>query len=152
MNLNEICMKIVNELGEVFEIAVRGYCYEQSFGKLFESDWLIAELKILRKESFVVTNLDFLLIEELERIRYWFIDILSEKIKDSHLDFVDPNLNMFFLKNGTKDSIRIVYSLNYVKNEAWEIEASNVILENLIKQLETLLIRFPCRCRQDHGY
>jgi hypothetical protein len=145
-------MKIVNELDEEFEIAVSGYCYEQSFGKLFESDCLIAELKILRKDNFVITNLDFLLVEELERIKTWFTEILSAPSLDSQLDFVDPNLNMYYLKDGSKQLFRVIYTLYYVKDESWEIEANQLLIGKLIQQLETLLTRFPCRCKQVHGY
>ena len=145
-------MQLINQKGEKLELRVIAYHYEYSFGKLFDSDHLKALLLIDLHDEKLNTPLDFLLVEELERIEKWLRSIQEQVYFIHHLDFIDPNFNVYVKDHGNTKKMQMVFTGNYVRDVVWECEVNEEFLNNCIEQLRLIQRNFPCRCQQPHDF
>lgn len=143
-------MKMKNHIGEELKIKVSGYMLLDSHGVLYNSDWLKTELLIISKDQNYKRELEFLTIEELERIIFWLELIQGNQMTIKRLDFVDPTIFFLLVRRGGLALIKLVnadYDKSYI---SWDLQATTENLNNFICQLKNLVLKFPCRCGQKH--
>lgn len=143
-------MKITNHLGNKFEINISNYHFENNHYNQFDSDWLDAGLIMKNGNETFKIKLEFLIIEELERIVHWLSKILEDKTEKKSLLFVDPNLKFRIMTRSKINVLKIIYEIDEFELAVWEliITKENILL--LIDQLREDLRLFPCRCLHSH--
>ncbi len=140
-----------NHNGDLMKIHVIKYQFDNLYNKLYDSDWLEAELIMIISKRKIKINLEFLIIEELERIYYWLIQILNKKLADSKLEFIDPNLKFKIMTRSKIPVLKIIYYMNETKIECWELIINNSNIISLANNIKTLINNYPCRCRKTHN-
>lgn len=60
-----------NHNGDTMMIEVKNYHFENLYNKLYDSDWLDAELIMINSTGKASIKLELLLLEEIERIIDW---------------------------------------------------------------------------------
>jgi hypothetical protein len=143
-------MKLINDSNETLEIIVSGYHITNSHNKRYDSDWLDAELIIKNEYGVFIKQLEFLIVEELERMEVWLKNIFENKIQSKELDFVDPCLKLKLMKRSGIQVIKIIYETSESNKEVWEMRANENEIPQFIKGLNNILIKFPCRCGAKH--
>lgn len=131
-------------------ISVKAYHFKDLQNKLYDSDWLDAELIIKNENKIQIITLEFWLVEELERLQNWLENISENKFMNKTLDFIDPNLNFKLMKRSNKRVVKAIYQLNEMNKIVWELLVTKENLVKLISEIKNILINFPCRCGFKH--
>ena len=145
-------MNIINDLGEKFEINIFKYYLEDHYNQAYSSDWLDAELNLsIGDENFTV-KLEFLTLEELERMQYWLQKVIDLKEGNKTLLFVDPNLKFKVMTRSNIKVLKVIYenAFEEIALASWELIITKQNLLFFIDQIREDLQRFPCRCNQRH--
>ena len=103
-------MKLINHLGETFELRIEKYHLELSEIeiKLFNSDWLDSEISINNNERAFSKPLEGFLIEDFERILDW-ISGIEQKTSKKYLFFLDTQLVFMRTKRNNVPFLKIIY-------------------------------------------
>ena len=139
-----------NHLNNELFINIISYRKKNSYNKLYDSDWLKAELIIVNDGKTFKTPLNFLLVEEIERIIHWLTDIQKQNKTIKTLEFIDPKMK---LKQITRSNIKVlkcIYDTNSNMKECWEMIINSSNLSILKKEFKDLLTKYPCRCNLTH--
>lgn len=146
-------MKLKNHLGETFELRIKKYRLELSEIeiKLFNSDWLDAEISIKNKERAFMTPLEFLLIEDFERILDW-ISGIEHKTTKKYLYFLDTQLVFMRTKRNNIPFIKVIYHLTDKDFISWDLEINEENLLDFKNKIQQNLKIWPCRCGMVHNY
>jgi len=146
-------MKLKNHLGETFELRIEKYHLELSEIeiKLFNSDWLDAEISINNKEGAFSKPLECFLIEDLERIFDWISGIEHKKTKKK-LYFVDSQLVFMRTKRNNVPFIKVIYYLTESDFVSWDLEINTENVLEFKNKIQQNLKKFPCRCGMEHNY
>jgi hypothetical protein len=139
-----------NHNGDNMNIEIKKYHFKDLNNKLYDSDWLDADLKIKNVAGSKKINLEFLLVEELERIVFYLMELANNNYSKTKLEFIDPNLK---LKLFTRSKIKVIKVLYYRGDrniEAWELIANKVNLIKLADEIRMLVVAYPCRCGFTH--
>ena len=140
-----------NHNGDLLKIHVIKYQFDSLYNKLYDSDWLEAELIMIISKRKIKINLEFLIVEELERIYYWLIQLLNKNYADTKLEFIDPNLKFKIMTRSKIPVLKIIYYTNTTIIECWELIINNVNIISLATNIKTLINNYPCRCGKTHN-
>ena len=146
-------MKLINHLGETFELRIEKYHLELSEIeiKLFNSDWLDTEIKINNKEGAFSKPLEIFLIEDFERILDWISEI-EQKTSKKYLYFLDTHLVFMRTKRNNVPFMKVIYHLNEIDFVAWDLEINKGNISEMKNELKQNLKIYPCRCGMEHNY
>lgn len=144
-------MKITNHLGNKFEIKISNYHFENNHSNQFDSDWLDADLIIKNGSETFNIKLDFLIIEELERMEHWLLSIMNGNTEVKSLQFVDPNLKFRTMTRSNIHVLKVIYEVDEFELAVWELMITKENLLFFIDQIREDLLRFPCRCEHNHS-
>lgn len=135
-----------NHNGASMKIKVKNYHFKNLYNKLYDSDWLDAELTIINSTGKVSINLELLLVEELERIINWLNQILNKNNVTNKLEFVDPNLRLKLLTRSSMPVLKVMYNINENIIECWELLIKTADINKLVNELKITINNYPCRC------
>ena len=135
-----------NHNGDSMKIKVKNYHFKNLYNKLYDSDWLDAELTIINSTGKVSINLELLLVEELERIINWLNQILNKNNVTNKLEFVDPNLRLKLLTRSSMPVLKVMYNINENTIECWELLIKTADINKLVNELKITINNYPCRC------
>ncbi len=135
-----------NHNGASMKIKVKNYHFKNLYNKLYDSDWLDAELTIINSTGKVSINLELLLVEELERIINWLNQILNKNNVTNKLEFVDPNLRLKLLTRSSMPVLKVMYNINENTIECWELLIKTADINKLVNELKITINNYPCRC------
>lgn len=146
-------MKLKNHLGEIFELRIEKYHLEVSDieVKLFNSDWLDAEISIKTKNEIFSKPLDYFLIEDLERISDW-ISGNEYKTTKKKLYFVDSQLVFMRTKRNNVPFMKVIYHLNEIDFVSWDLEINKANVFEFKNKIQQDLKIYPCRCGMEHNF
>jgi hypothetical protein len=146
-------MKLKNHLGETFELRIEKYHLELSEIeiKLFNSDWVDAEISINNKEGMFSKQLEIFLIEDFERILDW-ISGIENKTTKKNLYFVDSQLVFMRTKRNNVPFMKVIYHLNEIDFVSWDLEINKENILEFKNKIQQDLKSFPCRCGIQHNY
>lgn len=146
-------MKLKNHLGETFELRIEKFHSELSDieVKLFNSDWLDAEISIKTKNENFSKPLDCFLIEDLERISDW-ISGIENKTTKKKLYFVDSQLVFMRAKRNNVPFIKVIYHLTENDFVSWDLEINTENILDFKNKIQQKLKIYPCRCGMVHNY
>jgi hypothetical protein len=139
-----------NHNGDSMMIEIKKYHFKELNNKLYDSDWLDADLIIKNGADSKKIKLEFLLVEELERIVFYLMELANNNYLKTKLEFIDPN---FKLKLFTRSKIKVVKVLYYWADrriDTWELIANKVNLIILADEIRMLVVAYPCRCGFTH--
>jgi hypothetical protein len=139
-----------NHNGDVMKIHVINYHFHNLYNKLYDSDWLDAELIMIISKRKIKINLEFLILEELERIYLWLIQIGNKENMDIKLEFIDANLKFRILTRSKIPILKIMYCISDTKIVCWELIINTANLNSLANNMKTIINRYPCRCGKTH--
>lgn len=143
-------MEIINHLGDKFEINISNYHYENNHSNQFDSDWLDADLILKNGNETFKINLEFLIIEELEKMVHWLSKILEDKTEKKTLLFVDPNLKFRVMTRSKINVLKVIYEIDEFELAVWELIITKENILSFIDQLREDLRLFPCRFLHNH--
>ena len=135
-----------NHNGDSMKIKVKNYHFKNLYNKLYDSDWLDAELTIINSTGKVSINLELLLVEELERIINWLNQILNKNNVTNKLEFVDPNLRLKLMTRSSMPVLKVMYNINENIIECWELLIKTADINKLVNELKITINNYPCRC------
>lgn len=142
-------MKIYNHNNDSFELSIKDYKIPESEGILYNSDWLMATISINSNNEFFNKELDFLLVEDFDRILIW----LNEKDQPKRLEFVDASFSFLRFKRSNIPFLKII-NQEFESKEAitWDLHLSEENIKMFTKEVKAVQEKFPCRCglRYDH--
>jgi hypothetical protein len=146
-------MKLINHLGETFELRIEKYHLELSEIeiKLFNSDWLDTEISINNKDGEFSKPLECFLIEDLERILDW-ISGIEHKTTKKYLYFVDSLLVFMRTKRNNVPFMKVIYHLNEIDFVSWDLEINTENVLEFKNKIQQNLKIYPCRCGMVHNY
>jgi hypothetical protein len=146
-------MKLINHLGETFELRIEKYHLELSEIeiKLFNSDWLDTEIKINNKEGALSKPLEIFLIEDFERILDW-ISGIEQKTTKKYLYFLDTHLVFMRTKRNNVPFMKVIYHLNEIDIVTWDLEINTKNILEFKNKIQQNLKIYPCRCGMEHNY
>ena len=146
-------MKLINHLGETFELRIEKYHLELSEIeiKLFNSDWLDVEISISKKERVFSKPLEIFLIEDFERILDW-ISGIEQKTTKKYLYFLDSQLVFMRTKRNKVPFMKVIYHLNEIDFVSWDLEINKGYISEMKNELKQNLKIYPCRCGMEHNY
>jgi hypothetical protein len=146
-------MKLINHLGETFELRIEKYHLELSEIeiKLFNSDWLDVEISISKKEGAFTTPAEIFLIEDFERILDW-ISGIENKTTKKYLYFLDTHLVFMRTKRNNVPFMKVIYHLNEIDFVSWDLEINTENVLDFKNKIQQNLKLFPCRCGIEHHY
>jgi len=139
-----------NHNGDNMNIEIKKYHFKDLNNKLYDSDWLDADLIIKNSADNKKIKLEFLLVEELECIVFYLMELANNNYLKTKLEFIDPN---FKLKLFTRSKIKVIKVLYYYGDrniESWELIANKVNLIMLADEIRMLVVAYPCRCGFTH--
>ncbi|GAA4053210.1 WapI family immunity protein [Flavobacterium chungnamense] len=142
-------MKIYNHNSESFELLINGYKIPESEGILYNSDWLMATISINSNNEFLNKELDFLLVEDFDRILIW----LNKKDQPKRLEFVDASFSFLRFKRSNIPFLKII-NQEFESDEAitWDLHLTEENINMFTNEIKILQEKFPCRCRLFHDY
>ena len=142
-------MKIHNHNNDSFELSIKGYKILESEGILYDSDCLTATISINSNNEFLNKELEFLLVEDFDRILIW----LNEKDQPKRLEFVDASFSFLRFKRSNIPLIKII-NQEFESKEAitWDLHLTDENIKIFTNEIKILQEKFPCRCglRHDH--
>lgn len=146
-------MKLINHLGETFELRIEKYHLEISEIeiKLFNSDWLDTEICINNKEGEFSKSLECFLIEDFERILDW-ISGIEQKTSKKYLYFLDSQLVFMRTKRNNVPFMKVIYHLNEIDFVTWDLEINKENILEFKNKIQQDLKSFSCRCGMHHNY
>ena len=146
-------MKLKNHLGETFELRIEKYHLELSDieVKLFNSDWLDAEISIKTKNGILSKPIECFLIEDLERISEW-ISGIEHKTTKKKLYFVDSQLVFMRTKRNNVPFIKVIYYLTERDFVSWDLEINTENVLDFKNKIQQDLKVYSCRCGMEHNY
>jgi len=146
-------MKLINHLGETFELRIEKYHLELSEIeiKLFNSDWLDSEISINNNERAFSKPLEGFLIEDFERILDW-ISGIEQKTSKKYLFFLDTQLVFMRTKRNNVPFLKIIYYVTESDFVSWDLEINTENVLELKSEVQNMLINYPCRCGMEHNY
>jgi len=146
-------MKLKNHLGETFELRIEKYHLELSDieVKLFNSDWLDAEISIKTKNGILSKPIECFLIEDLERISEW-ISGIEHKTTKKKLYFVDSQLVFMRTKRNNVPFIKVIYYFTESDFVSWDLEINKANVFEFKNKIQQDLKVYPCRCGMEHNY
>lgn len=134
-----------------WHIVVHGYREPGSTGELHTSDWLEATLHMNTSDGRAVRMMEFLTVEELERIVAW-LEQVRDHLPVKDLEMVDPNI---WFKLVTRNRIPFVKLVVGSDAKDWliaDMAAGPRQMEGCIVMLKEQMARYPCRCRRPHCF
>ena len=146
-------MKLINHLGETFELRIEKYHLELSEIeiKLFNSDWLDTEISINNKYGEFSKPLECFLIEDFERILDW-ISGIEQKTTKKYLYFLDTHLVFMRTKRNNVPFMKVIYHLNEIDIVTWDLEINTKNILEFKNKIQQNLKIYPCRCGMEHNY
>ena len=142
-------MKIYNHNNDTFELSVNGYKIPDSKDILYTSDWLTASIAISSNNELLNKELEFLLVEDFDRILIW----LNEKNQPKRLEFVDASFSFLRFKRSKIPFLKII-NQEFESEEAitWNLHLSDENIKMFTKKVKALQEKFPCRCGLLHDH
>jgi hypothetical protein len=142
-------MKIYNHNNDMFELSVNGYKIPYSKDFLYTSDWLTASIAINSNNDFLNKELEFLLVEDFERMLLW----LNETNQPKRLEFVDASFSFLRFKRSKIPFLKII-NQEFESEEAitWDLHLSDENIKMFTKEVKALQEKFPCRCGLMHDH
>ena len=133
----------------MFELSVNGYKIPDSKDLLYTSDWLSASIAINSNNDFLNKELEFLLVEDFERMLLW----LNETNQPKRLEFVDASFSFLRFKRSKIPFLKII-NQEFESEEAitWDLHLSDENIKMFTKEVEALQEKFPCRCGLLHDH
>lgn len=146
-------MKLINHLGETFELRIEKYHLELSEIeiKLFNSDWLDVEISIINKVQAFTTPIEIFLIEDFERILDW-ISGIEQKTSKKYLYFLDTHLVFMRTKRNNVPFMKVTYHLNEIDIVTWDLEINTENILEFKNKIQQNFKIYPCRCGMEHNY
>jgi hypothetical protein len=142
-------MKIYNHNNETFELLIEGYKLSNSTDVLYDSDWLNATILISSNNEHINKKLEFLLVEDFERILIW----LLEKDHPKKLEFVDASFSFLKFKRSKIPFLKIIHQeLESKEATTWDLHLSEENIKMFTKEIKALQEKFPCRCGLLHDH
>ncbi len=135
-----------NHNGDSMKIEVKNYHFKNLYNKLYDSDWLDAELIMINSTGKVSINLELLLVEELERIINWLNQVLNKNNVTNKLEFIDSNLRLKLMTRSRIPVLKILYNVNETTIECWELILKTADINKLVNELKKTINNYPCRC------
>lgn len=142
-------MKIYNHNNDTFELTVNGYKIPESKDLLYTSDWLTASIAINSNNDFLNKELEFLLVEDFERMLLW----LNETNQPKKLEFVDASFSFLRFERSKIPFLKIIKQ-EFESEEAstWDLHLSEENIKMFTKEVKALQEKFPCRCGLLHNH
>lgn len=142
-------MKIYNHNNDTFELSVNGYKIPDSKNILYTSDWLTASISISSNNDFLYKELEFLLVEDFERMLLW----LNETNQPKRLEFVDASFYFLRFKRSKIPFLKII-NQEFESEDAitWDLHLSEENVKMFTKEVKALQEKFPCRCGLLHDH
>jgi hypothetical protein len=130
---------------------VTGYMVKDSSNEQFASDWLNAQaiVKSTRSKPRSLI-LEFLLIEELEQLREWIIRVAQGIASKRRFLFIDSTFSCMALKRGGSKQLKWIVKFGERDKECIDYLLNQENYTQLIAQLDSILLKFPCRCHHPH--
>jgi hypothetical protein len=135
-----------NHNGDTMMIEVKNYHFENLYNKLYDSDWLDAELIMINSTGKVSIKLELLLVEEIERIIDWLIQVLNKSNVTNKLEFIDPNLRLKLMTRSRIPLLKVIYNINETTIECWELILKTDDINKLVNEFKKTINNYPCRC------
>lgn len=135
-----------NHLNNELLINIISYRKKNSYNKLYDSDWLKAELIIVNEGKTFKTPLNFLIVEEIERIIQWLNDIEKPNETIKTLEFIDPKMKLRQITRSNIKVLKFIYDTNSTLKESWELIINSNNISKLKQEFQDLLTKYPCRC------
>ena len=133
-------MKIQNEFKEEVELKIHDYVFPNLYNKLFECDWVKANVSFKTTHSLISFPLELFLIEDIKRI----LNFLDSHLDNNTLYFADSEIVMkIYMENKVK-YFSIIYTKNTL-NINWKIKFHFKNKTIMQTQLMKLLSDFPSR-------
>jgi hypothetical protein len=139
-----------NHNGDNMNIEIKKYHFNDLNNKLYDSDWLDAELIISNDSDIKKITLELLLVEELERIVVHLMELANNNYSKTKLEFIDPNLKLKLFTRSKTNVIKVLYYWGDRNIESWELIANKVNLIKLADEIRMLVVAYPCRCGFTH--
>ncbi len=139
-----------NHLNNELLINIISYRKKNSYNQLYDSDWLKAELIIVNEGKTFKTPLNFLIVEEIERIIQWLNDIEKPNETIKTLEFIDPKMKLRQITRSNIKVLKFIYDTNRTIKECWELIINSSNISILKQEFQNLLIKYPCRCNLTH--
>jgi hypothetical protein len=139
-----------NHLNNELLINIISYRKKNSYNKLYDSDWLKAELIIVNDGNTFKTPLNFLIIIEIERIIQWLNDLEKPNETIKTLEFIDPKMKLKLMTRSNMKVLKLVYETNSNMKECWELIINSRNISILKQEFQDLLTKYPCRCNLTH--
>ena len=142
-------MKIYNHNNDTFELSVNGYKIPDSKDLLYTSDWLTASIAISSNNDFLCKELEFLLVEDFERMLLW----LNKTNQPKRLEFVDDSFSFLRFKRSKIPFLKII-NQEFESKEAitWDLHLTEENIKMFTKGVKALQEKFPCRCGLLHDH
>lgn len=141
-----------NHNGDSMRIDIKKYHFDNLYNKVFDSDWLDAELVIKNDIEETKIKLEFLIIEELERIINWLLELSNNGIIDRQLNFIDSNMKLKLFTRSKIKVVKMLYNLNNNTIESWELIVTKTNLLLLADEIKKIIVAYPCRCGLIHKH
>ncbi len=139
-----------NHLNNELLINIISYRKKNSYNKLYDSDWLSAELIIVSNGNTFKTRLNFLIVEEIERIIQWLNDIEKPNETIKTLEFIDPKMKLRQITRSNIKVLKFIYEANCTMKECWELIINSGNISILKQEFQDLITKYPCRCNLTH--
>lgn len=143
-------MNITNENGSVFQLNVQGYVIDGDSGGGFSADWLKGNVFLRSGETEITWKMELLIIEELEQLKEWLLMIANYEECPKRFNFLDPELGCILHKRGGKKWVKWILRVSETEIEFVDMQADDGTIENVIGQLNDILERYSCRCKDLH--
>jgi hypothetical protein len=142
-------MRIYNHNNDSFELSIKGYKIPESEGLLYTSDWLTATISISSNNELLNKELDFLLVEDFERMLLW----LNEKDQSKRLEFVDASFYFLRFERSKIPFLKII-NKEFESKEAitWDLHLTEENIKIFTNEIKILQEKFPCRCGLLHDH
>lgn len=129
-------MKLINHIGESFEVKITGnkYVNNEVVSWWFESHIIITENGKKRK-----TNLKFLCLEDLDLLDCWIKDICKGNFEKTLFQFVDGHVWFRIWKRGKEPILRLFIQGDKYRKFIWDWRLNADIDKKLLRYTYHLL-------------
>lgn len=145
-------MKLINHLGYTFELRIEKYQIEYNENKLLDNDFLNASIVINNRDGAFSTPLNFLMVEDFDRMEEWLTLVCNTANSRIILDFVDAELRFMKFTRGNIPYIKIIYQEHKKDAFTWDFIINKKNIHTLRMELQKMQHNYPCRCGQENKH
>lgn len=132
-----------------WRIVVHGYHEPGSTGELHTSDWLDATLYMNTSDGRSVRTMEFLLVEELERIVAW-LEQVRDRLPVRDLEMIDPDISFKLITRNRIPFVKLIVGSDPKRWLITDMATDPRQMEDCIGMVKEQIARYPCRCGWPH--